>query len=76
MMDSQDPIKAIDESNLTSKHYRWTTLSAMGDFLDAGSIVAGAASVSVWSSYFHLSPLLLGIIASLSPNAFAAGIEH
>lgn len=74
MMDSQDPIKAIDESNLTSKHYRWTTLSAMGDFLDAGSIVAGAASVSVWSSYFHLSPLLLGIIASLSPNAFAAGI--
>ncbi|WP_338602553.1 MFS transporter [Sulfolobus tengchongensis] len=74
MSNPSDPLKAIDESKLTSKHYRWTILSALADFLDAGSIVAGGASVSIWTSYFSLSSLLLGLIASLSPNAFAAGI--
>ena len=74
MSEPSNPIKAIDEAKLTSKHYKWTTLAALADFLDAGSIVAGAASVAIWVSYFHLSSLLLGIIASLSPNAFAAGI--
>ena len=74
MSEPSNPIKAIDDAKLTSKHYKWTTLAALADFLDAGSIVAGAASVAIWMSYFHLTPLLLGIIASLSPNAFAAGI--
>ena len=74
MNDPSNPIKAIDDAKPTSKHYKWSTLAALADFLDAGSIVAGAASVAIWTSYFHLSSLLLGIIASLSPNAFAAGI--
>jgi inositol transporter-like SP family MFS transporter len=34
--------------------------------------VAGAVSTIYWTSVFHLTPLLLGIIAAFSPNAFAA----
>jgi len=65
---------AFDNSPIKGIHYRWTLLAAMGDYLDAGSIVAGAASTTFWISYFHLSSTLLGLIASLSPNAFAAFI--
>ncbi|BCU71546.1 MFS transporter [Stygiolobus caldivivus] len=65
---------AFDNSPVKGIHYRWTTLAAIGDYLDAGSIVAGAASTTFWVSYFHLSSFLLGLIASLSPNAFAAFI--
>lgn len=65
---------AFDNSPIKGIHYRWTLLAAMGDYLDAGSIVAGAASTAFWISYFHLSSTLLGLIASLSPNAFAAFI--
>jgi len=71
-MSSWDVIRRFDEARLTSAHYRWTVLAAMGDFLDAGAIVAGAVSTIYWTSVFHLTPLLLGIIAAFSPNAFAA----
>ena len=64
----------FDNSPIKGIHYKWTLLAAMGDYLDAGSIVAGAASTTFWVSYFHLSSLLLGLIASLSPNAFGAAI--
>jgi len=64
----------FDNSPIKGVHYRWTILAAMGDYIDAGSIVAGAASATLWVSYFHLTSTLLGLIASLSPNAFAAGI--
>ena len=71
-MSSWDVIRRFDEARLTLAHYRWTVLAAMGDFLDAGSIVAGAVSTIYWISTFHLTSLLLGIIAAFSPNAFAA----
>ncbi|TRM80030.1 hypothetical protein DJ531_12840 [Sulfolobus sp. A20-N-F6] len=64
----------FDNAPIKNVHYRWTILAALGDYLDAGAIVAGAASVSIWVSYFHLSSILLGLIAALSPNAFAAFI--
>ncbi len=64
----------FDNSPIKGIHYRWTLLAAMGDYLDAGSIVAGGASTAFWISYFHLGSTLLGLIASLSPNAFAAFI--
>ncbi|WP_292000376.1 MFS transporter [Caldivirga sp.] len=71
-MSSWDIIRRFDEAKLTSAHYRWTILAAMGDFLDAGAIVAGAVSTIYWTTVFHLTPTLLGIIAAFSPNAFAA----
>ena len=71
-MSSWDVIRRFDEARLTLAHYRWTILAAMGDFLDAGSIVAGAVSTIYWISTFHLTSILLGIIAAFSPNAFAA----
>ncbi|WP_126450124.1 MFS transporter [Sulfodiicoccus acidiphilus] len=69
---SDDPLKAIDDARLSSTHYKWTMLAAMGDFLDAGAIVAGGASLVIWESHFALTATLVGLIGALSPNAFAA----
>ena len=72
MSSNSDPFRSMDEAKLTSTHYKWTFLAAMGDFLDAGAIVAGGASLALWETHFHLVGLLLGLIGALSPNAFAA----
>ena len=55
-MSSWDVIRRFDEAKLTLAHYRWTVLAAMGDFLDAGSIVAGAV-LSPPSALTPLQPL-------------------
>ena len=34
----------------TSKHWRWTILSSLADYIDAGSIVAGASGLALWSN--------------------------
>ena len=70
----------IDDSQLTAKHWWWTILSGMGDYLDAGSIVAGGVALLVWIKYFHMNVSLVGLIAAFSSNgistaagAFVAG---
>ena len=67
-------IERFDESRVKGAHIRWTVLAAMGDYIDAGSIVAGAASLTFWVNFFHLSTLISGVVAALSPNAFAAAL--
>lgn len=64
----------FDESPIKGTHYRWTALSALGDFLDGGAVVAGAASLVFWREYFHLTSNILGIIGAVSPAAFGAGV--
>ena len=48
---------ALDDAQLKSIHWRWTLIAALGDYLDAGSIVAGGASLAMWVAlYHHTSP--------------------
>jgi len=74
MESSQGILKSLDDAPLKRVHWEWTLLAAMGDYLDAGSIVAGASSLAVWASYYHLSLGLIGLIGAFSSNGISTAI--
>ncbi|RYL97420.1 MFS transporter [Sporolactobacillus sp. THM7-7] len=52
-----------------------TTVSAsMANYIDAGSIVAAGAGLTLWTSYLNLSDMKLGLLAAFSSNAASAAI--
>ena len=51
-----------------------TILAGLANYIDAGSIVAGAAGLALWTELFGLSSSFVGIIAAFSSNAISAGI--
>ena len=63
-----------DSGELTREHWRWVILASMADYIDAGSIVAGAAALSIWANAFHMSDSLVGLLGAFSSNAISAGI--
>lgn len=44
------------------------------NFLDSGSIVAGASGLTLWTKYLRLNSLQVGWLGALSANAFGAAI--
>ncbi|HEY7075089.1 MAG TPA: MFS transporter [Solirubrobacteraceae bacterium] len=59
---------------LTRDHWRNTILAGLANYIDAGSIVAGAAGLALWTKLFHLSSSFVGIIGAFSSNAISAGV--
>ena len=59
---------------LTREHWRNTILAGLANYIDAGSIVAGAAGLALWTTMFHLSSSFVGLIGAVSSNAISAGI--
>lgn len=51
-----------------------TILAGLANYIDAGSIVAGAAALALWAERYHLTARFLGLIAAFSANAIAAGV--
>ncbi len=51
-----------------------TILAGLANYIDAGSIVAGAAGLALWAELFGLSSSFVGIIGAFSSNAISAGI--
>ncbi|MBV9048275.1 MAG: MFS transporter, partial [Solirubrobacterales bacterium] len=62
------------EQPLEAKHWRWTILSALADYIDGGSIVASGAGLALWSTHFGLGNSTIGLLAALSSNAISCGI--
>ncbi len=62
---------SIDDVQLSSTHWKWTILSGMGDFLDAGSIVAGGVALATWVQIFHMNTSITGIISAFSSNGIS-----
>lgn len=54
--------------------WRNTILAGLANYIDAGSIVAGAAALGLWVKAYGLSTDSVGLIAAFGPNAIAAGI--
>ena len=54
--------------------WKKTILAAMTSYIDAGSIVAGAAGLSLWQAYLGMSGLQMGLLAALSSNAASAAV--
>src|SRR3546814_7413244 len=51
-----------------------TILAGLANYIDAGSIVAGAAALALWVEAYRLDTSLVGLIGAFGPNAIAAGI--
>jgi len=54
--------------------WRATIAVAMSNYIEAGSIIAIATSLSFWQAEFGISNLGVGLLAALSANAFGAAI--
>jgi inositol transporter-like SP family MFS transporter len=54
--------------------WRGTILAGLASYIDAGSIVAGAAGLALWADQFGLSTSTVGLIAAFSSNAISAGV--
>ena len=55
--------------------WRRTLLAAMANYIDAGSIVAGAVSLPIWAAYFGFGDSFVSFLGAFSSNAIAAGLE-
>lgn len=55
-------------------NWRATILAGLANYIDAGSIVAGAAALALWQEVYGLSNDLVGMIAAFGPNAIGAGV--
>lgn len=54
--------------------WKKTILAAMTSYIDAGSIVAGAAGLSLWQAYLGMNGFQMGMLAALSSNAGSAAV--
>ena len=54
--------------------YKATIAVAMSNYIEAGSIIALATSLSLWQDRFHLSNAAVGLAAAISANAFGAAV--
>ncbi|GGK92343.1 inositol transporter-like SP family MFS transporter [Curtobacterium luteum] len=52
--------------------WKATVSVAMSNYIESGSIIAIATSLSLWQAQFHIGDLQVGLLASLSANAFGA----
>jgi len=51
-----------------------TVLAGLASYIDAGSIVAGAAGLALWADKFGMSSGMVGTLGAFSSNAISAGV--
>ena len=56
------------------ENWRDTILAGLANYIDAGSIVAGAAALALWQEEYALSNDFVGLIGAFGPNAIGAGV--
>ncbi|VBB07187.1 sugar transport proteins signature 2 [Lucifera butyrica] len=60
--------------NNTMSPWKKTIIAGLISYIDAGSIVAGAAGLSMWQAYLGMDSLQMGILAALSSNTGGAAL--
>ncbi|RIN83626.1 MULTISPECIES: MFS transporter [Mammaliicoccus] len=51
-----------------------TIAIAMANYIEAGSIIAAASSLSLWQAYLNIDNVQIGLLSALSANALGAAI--
>ncbi|MFJ4268710.1 MFS transporter [Paenarthrobacter nicotinovorans] len=54
--------------------WKATVAVSMSNYIEAGSIIALATSLTLWQEHFGFSNLAVGLIAALSANAFGSAV--
>jgi len=65
---------AFMASGVSREQWRKTSLAAMANYIDAGSIVAGAVSLPLWAKQFGFGDDFVSLLGAMSSNAASAGI--
>ena len=63
-----------EERTVTRQQWRKTTLAAMANYIDSGSIVAGAVALPIWSKQFGFGSSFVSLLGAFSSNAISAGL--
>ncbi|HWC83234.1 MAG TPA: MFS transporter [Pseudonocardiaceae bacterium] len=63
-----------DDQNVTRQQWKWSVLAGMASYLDAGSIVALGAGLTLFQTYLALSSGAVGALAAIGPNAIGCAI--
>lgn len=66
--------QALEDKPPQIDNWRNTILAGLANYIDAGSIVAGAAALALWKEFYNLSNDFVGLIAAFGPNAIGAGV--
>jgi inositol transporter-like SP family MFS transporter len=74
MTDSDQLSEARAAEATTKEDWKNTVLAGLANYIDGGSIVAGAAGLALWTTEFGLSSSTVGVIAAFSSNAISAGV--
>lgn len=67
-------IETTGREGITRQHWKWTILSSLADYIDAGSIVAGAVGLALWAHAYGMSSTVVGLLGAFSSNAISTGI--
>lgn len=60
--------------NEAAESWRNSFLAGLANYIDGGSIVAGAAALSLWVERYHLTNAFVGLLGAVSANALSAGV--
>ncbi|MCY8921102.1 MFS transporter [Bacillus atrophaeus] len=64
----------MNSAKADSAFNKRTIAAALANYIDAGSIVAGSAGLSMWVSYLKLSDSQIGLLGAFSANAISAAV--
>ncbi len=77
---AKNPVRATASSTAlgvqasTRQDWNNTILAGLANYIDAGSIVSGAAALALWATAYHLSTGFIGLLGAFSANAISAGV--
>lgn len=63
-----------EQQGVSRDQWRKTILAAMANYIDSGSIVAGAVSLPVWATQFGFGSSFVSLLGAFSSNAISAGL--
>jgi inositol transporter-like SP family MFS transporter len=65
---------AEDNVTISRQQWKWSALAGMASYLDAGSIVALGAGMTLFQKQFALSDDAVGKLAAIGPNAIGCAV--
>ncbi len=65
---------AVETGAVTRQQWKWSALAGMASYLDAGSIVALGASLTMFKQEFGLTRGNVGAIQAIGPNAIGCAL--
>src|ERR1051325_4932533 len=63
-----------NSSTITAQQWKWSALAGMASYLDAGSIVALGAGMTLFQKKFALDDNAVGTLAAIGPNAIGCAV--